>query len=96
VSVHDLNLERLQRFLPQAAELLARLDETEWSGRCLSAAQDARAGLIDFVPQLWAFFAPTCDWDDLTLRCGDEALQIGNEVFGALDALAKQYHLRPK
>jgi hypothetical protein len=94
--MRDVNIERLQRFLPQAAEVLARIGETEWSGRCLSAAREARSGVLDFVPLLWDFFAPTCEWDDLTSACGDEAMHIGNQTFGALDALAKQHNLQPR
>lgn len=96
MSVPDLNVERLQRLLPKAAKILAEIDEEEWSKRCLSAVEEARAGSLAFVPTLWDFFAPTCEWDDLTAGFGEESTRLGNDLFAALDALAQQHGLHPR
>ena len=91
--VCDPNLERLERLLPQAAELLSKIHETIWADRCVSAVRDARRGVLSFVPQLWSFFAPTCEWDDLI---GNEGVEIGSQIFDALDAIGERHNLRPR
>lgn len=83
-------LERLLSLLPNAAEVLERLGQLEWSAQCLAAARAARGRSLDFVPALRDFFTPTCEWDDLTAPLGDESLRLGAEAFELLDGLARR------
>jgi len=96
LTVRDVNIERLLRLLPEASALLDELGESQWSARCLRATESARDGRLDFVPELWNFFAPTCEWDDLTASCPDPAVRVGSEVFQSLNLLAERHELKAR
>jgi hypothetical protein len=77
--------------LHKAEKILAEF-KGGYSNR-FDSAQDFRSHLVDFIDdiefgnqtdlsELWIWFAPTCDWDDLV---GMTGVEIGNRIFERVD-----------